>query len=236
MKILGFESSAKSAGVALMEDGVLLAEAFQNTGLTHSATLLPMAQDLLSRCNLNISDVSVVAVANGPGSFTGLRIGLAAAKGLAWGREVPVLGVSTLEAMAYGILPFRGLIVACMDARRGEIYNAIFEADGETITRLTPDRAISVEELKKELESSEKEKILVGDGAQLCYNTLCGLPKVSLAPAHRRFQHAAGVVLAASAQLEQGGFPSNEELCLNYLRLSQAERERAEKLKQKGEV
>ncbi|MBP3313181.1 MAG: tRNA (adenosine(37)-N6)-threonylcarbamoyltransferase complex dimerization subunit type 1 TsaB [Oscillospiraceae bacterium] len=236
MKILGFESSAKSAGVALMEDGVLLAEAFQNTGLTHSATLLPMAQDLLSRCNLQVSDVSVVAVANGPGSFTGLRIGLAAAKGLAWGREVPVLGVSTLEAMAYGILPFRGIIVACMDARRNEVYNAIFESDGETITRLSPDRAISVEELKKELESYEKEKILVGDGAQLCYNTFCGLPSVHLAPAHRRFQHAAGVVLAAKAQLEQGNFPSNEELSLNYLRLSQAERERAEKLKQKGEV
>ena len=230
MKILGFESSAKSAGVALMEDGVLLAEAFQNTGLTHSATLLPMAQDLLSRCNLQVSDVSVVAVANGPGSFTGLRIGLAAAKGLAWGREVPVLGVSTLEAMAYGILPFRGIIVACMDARRNEVYNAIFESDGETITRLTPDRAISVEELKKELESYEKEKILVGDGAQLCYNTSCGLPSVHLAPVHRRFQHAAGVVLAAKAQLEQGNFPSNEELSLNYLRLSQAERERAERM------
>ena len=236
MKILGFESSAKSAGVALMEDGVLLAEAFQNTGLTHSATLLPMAEDLLRRCGLDISHVSAVAVANGPGSFTGLRIGLAAAKGLAWGREVPVLGVSTLEAMAYGILPFRGLVVACMDARRGEVYNAVFEADGETVTRVTPDRAISVEELKKELETDEKEKILVGDGAQLCYNTLCGLPCVRLAPAHRRFQRAAGVVLAASAQLTRGDIPSNEELGLNYLRLSQAERERAERLQQKGEV
>ena len=124
MKILGLESSAKSASVALMEDGKLLARSFQNTGLTHSRTLLPMAEAMLQNCELGIADVDAVAVAVGPGSFTGLRIGISAAKGLAWARELPCIGVSTLEAMAQNLAHLENTVLVCaMDARRSQVYN-----------------------------------------------------------------------------------------------------------------
>lgn len=156
MRILAFESSAKAASVALMQDGVLLAESFQNNGKTHSATLMPMAQQVLMDCSLTAAELDAVAVAKGPGSFTGVRIGVAAAKGLAWGAEKPVCGVSTLEAMATQLSMQAGIICPVMDARRGQVYNALFQSDGKTLTRLTSDRAISLEELKKDLEKGRK--------------------------------------------------------------------------------
>ena len=126
MKILAFETSAKAASVALMERGKLLGEAYQNTGLTHSQTLMVMAEDLLKTCNLTPKDVEAVAVAAGPGSFTGVRIGVAAAKGFAWGGELPCYGVSTLEAMARNLGAYQGYVVPAMDARRSQVYTAIF--------------------------------------------------------------------------------------------------------------
>ncbi len=233
MRILAFESSAKAASVALMQDGVLLAESFQNNGKTHSATLMPMAQQVLMDCSLTAAELDAVAVAKGPGSFTGVRIGVAAAKGLAWGAEKPVCGVSTLEAMATQLSMQAGIICPVMDARRGQVYNALFQADGKTLTRLTSDRAISLEELKKDLEKAEKTIFLVGDGTKLCYNTLSeALPHLTLPPAHLEMQRASGVAMAAERLAQQGGLQAPGELVPSYLRLSQAERERLEKLKQ----
>ena len=233
MRILAFESSAKAASVALMQDGVLLAESFQNNGKTHSATLMPMAQQVLSDCGLTAAELDAVAVAKGPGSFTGVRIGVAAAKGLAWGAEKPVCGVSTLEAMATQLSMQAGIICPVMDARRSQVYNALFQSDGKTLTRLTPDRAISLEDLKKDLEKAEKTIFLVGDGTKLCYNTLSeALPHLTLPPAHLEMQRASGVAMAAERLAQQGGLQAPGELVPNYLRLSQAERERLEKLKQ----
>lgn len=232
MLILAFESSAKAASVALMRDGVLLAESFQNNGKTHSATLMPMAQQVLRDCDVKPSDLTAVAVAKGPGSFTGVRIGVAAAKGLAWGAEKPVCGVSTLEGMAYQMLQCRGIICPVMDARRSQVYNALFLSDGENLTRLTPDRAISLEELKKDLETREKTIFLVGDGTKLCYNTLSeALPHLTLPPAHLEMQRASGVAMAAERLAQKGELTEPGALQPNYLRLSQAERERLEKLK-----
>ena len=227
MRILAFESSAKAASVALLQDGALLGEYYQNGGQTHSRTLMQMAADLLRNCDLTAKDVDAVAVAAGPGSFTGVRIGVAAAKGFAWGREIPCYGVSTLEAMARTAAHLDGVLCAAMDARRSQVYNALFEAKDGVLTRLTEDRAISLEELEADLKKLEKTKILVGDGAVLCYNTLRDrVDGLRLLPEALRMQRASGVALVAAELAERGERPSAGELVPNYLRLSQAERER----------
>ena len=235
MLILAFESSAKSAGAALWRDGSLLGEYHQNSGQTHSRTLLKMAEDLLRNCDLSVSDLDHVAVAAGPGSFTGLRIGVAAAKGLSWGREIPCVGVSTLEAMARSCAACDGVLVCCMDARRQQVYNALFEVKDGALIRLTEDRAISVAELDAELKNIEKTKILVGDGAALCYNSLQNRQNLVLAPEHLRLQRASGVALAAAELISADGVLPPEAVNPNDLRLSQAERERAEKKKKECE-
>jgi len=230
--ILAFETSAKAASVALLEKGILLGESYQNTGLTHSQTLLQMAEDLLKTCGKTVADVTAVAVAAGPGSFTGVRIGVAAAKGFAWGRELPCVGVSTLEAMARNLGVWEGTVVPAMDARRSQTYTAIFRTEGGTPRRLLEDRAISIEELGEKLNYCKKPIFLVGDGAELCYNTLKeAVPGLVLVPEHRRHQRAAGVALVAEAVLASGETPDGGSLTPNYLRLSQAERERLEKQK-----
>lgn len=235
MLLLAFESSAKSAGAALWRDGDLLGEYHQNSGQTHSRTLLKMAEDLLRNCDLSPQQLDCVAVAAGPGSFTGLRIGVAAAKGLSWGREIPCVGVSTLEAMARSCAMGDGVLVCCMDARRQQVYNALFEVKGGSVTRLTEDRAISVSQLDMELKNIEKTKILVGDGAVLCYNTLQNREGFLLAPEHLRMQRASGVALAAAERIRTGEVLPPEAVNPNYLRLSQAEREREEKMKRECE-
>ena len=147
MLILAFETSAKAASAALLEDGKLLAESYQNTGLTHSQTLMVMAENLLHQCGKTVNDVNAVAVAAGPGSFTGVRIGVAAAKGFAWGREVPCYGVSTLEAIALSLGEYQGYVCPVMDARRNQVYNALFEIKDGKPVRLCDDRAIALSEL-----------------------------------------------------------------------------------------
>ena len=181
MKLLAFESSAKAAGVAVLDDGRLLAEYFQNSGQTHSRTLMQMAENLLKTCDLEPQDIDACAVADGPGSFTGVRIGVAAAKGFSWGREIACYGVSTLEAMARGAAITDGVFCCCMDARRAQVYNAVFEKTGSELVRLREDRAISLDDLCEDLQNIEKPIFLVGDGAELCYTTLLErLPQLTL--------------------------------------------------------
>ncbi len=230
MLILAFETSAKAGSVALMDETRLLGESYCNTGLTHSQTLMSMAEDLLKNCGHSPADVTAVAVAAGPGSFTGVRIGAAAAKGFAWGAELPCLGVSTLEAMARNLGVWQGYVCCAMDARRSQVYNAIFRAEGGVLTTVAEDRAISLGELGEELKILSEPVFLVGDGSDLCYNTLKGsVSGLVRPPEHRQHQRAAGVALVARDQLLAGHKPSGQELELNYLRLSQAERERLEK-------
>lgn len=228
MLMLALESSAKAASAAVFEEEKLLAVTVENSGLTHSRTLLPMAEGLLKNLDRTVRDIGVVAVACGPGSFTGLRIGMAEAKGLCWALEIPAIGVSTLEAMACGGPDMDGTMLCCaMDARRGQVYNALFTVrDGKPV-RLTPDRAIAVSELEAELISYKKPWVLLGDGAELCYNNL-NKEKLTLHPAPEplRVQNARGVGLAAMAHEAR---PADELLPV-YLRLSQAERERQAKM------
>ena len=230
MLILAFETSAKAAGVALHDGTKLLAECYQNTGLTHSQTLMVMAEDTLKQCGLTAGDVTHVAVAAGPGSFTGVRIGVAAAKGFAWGAQLPCIGVSTLEAMALGLGVYEGHICACMDARRNQVYNAVFLAQQGKLTPATEDRAIALAELKTQLEQLDGPIYLVGDGAALTYKTLASeVPNLILPPEHRLHQRGAGVALAALAKINAGDIGDAAALQPNYLRLSQAEREKLER-------
>ncbi|MBP3588897.1 MAG: tRNA (adenosine(37)-N6)-threonylcarbamoyltransferase complex dimerization subunit type 1 TsaB [Clostridia bacterium] len=234
MLILAFETSAKAASAALMDDRCLLGEVYQNTGMTHSQTLLVMAQDLLRQCAKTPQDVTTVAVAEGPGSFTGVRIGVAAAKGFSWGSRIPCCGVSTLEAMAESLAVYDGYVCACMDARRAQVYNALFRAEKGRLSRVSEDRAIALSDLCEELKALEGPIFLVGDGSALTYRTLSDtLPTLVMPAEHRAHQRAVGVAILARRQLEAGLTPSGGELTPNYLRLSQAEREKLEKAKQK---
>lgn len=227
MKLLALESSAAAASVCLCEDDFLIAQSYENSGLTHSVTLLPMAEELLDRVGMALADVDVIAVAAGPGSFTGLRIGVSAAKGLAWALDKPCARVSTLEAMAWNASALRGRICPVMDARRAQVYNALFHSDGQTVSRLAPDRAIALDDLAKELEKTEEEQILVGDGSQLCYNDLIrrGLP-VRILPPNLQYQQAWGVARAGWELAKAGKLVSAGDLTPDYHRRSQAERER----------
>ena len=234
MLLLSFETSAKAASVALFEENTLLGEGYQNTGLTHSQTLMVMAEDLLRQCGKSAADVQTVAVAGGPGSFTGVRIGVAAAKGFAWGADIPLYGVSTLESMALGLGAWEGCICPVMDARRSQVYNALFYVNQGVVTRATEDRAISLADLAEELKNSTKPIFLVGDGSNLCYNTLLeSVPNLVLPPEHRLHQRAVGVGLAAIRQIAAGESGNGADLTPNYLRLSQAEREKLAREQQK---
>ena len=231
MLLLAFETSAKAASVALMEENRLLGECYQNTGMTHSQTLMVMAQDLLSQCGKTVEDVTHVAVAAGPGSFTGVRIGVAAAKGFAWGRELPCCGVSTLEAMALGAGVWSGYVCPVMDARRAQVYNALFRVEKGVYTRIKEDRAIALSELSQELQQLEGPIFLVGDGSVLTYNTLSEtVPNLVLPPEWKQHQRAVGVALTAMQQIREGDPCDGAALVPNYLRLSQAERERLERI------
>ena len=229
--LLAFETSAKAASVALFDGDRLLGESYQNTGLTHSQTLMLMAEDLLKNCGAAVSDLTCVAVAAGPGSFTGVRIGVSAAKGLAWGREIPCYGVSTLEAMALGLGVDNGYILPAMDARRNQVYTALFSAENGVVSRLFADSAIALSELKEKL-PADKPIFLVGDGSILTYNTLfAAVSNLVLPPEHKMHQRAVGVGLAANKAIAEGDAGDAASLVPNYLRLSQAERERLEKMK-----
>ncbi|MEG2001061.1 MAG: tRNA (adenosine(37)-N6)-threonylcarbamoyltransferase complex dimerization subunit type 1 TsaB, partial [Evtepia sp.] len=194
MKILALESSATAASVAICEGETLIAQTFQNSGFTHSQTLLPMTEALLAGCGYTLGQMDMIAVAVGPGSFTGLRIGVAAAKGLAWAADLPCAACSTLESMAWNLVGIPGEICTAMDARRNEIYHARFQTDGETLVRLSEDCAIALAAL--EFENAPMQTV-VGDGANLCYGYLKerGI-SVRLAPPHLRMQTAWGVARA----------------------------------------
>lgn len=227
MLILAFESSAKAASVALCRDGHLVSQYSQCSGLTHSRTLLPMAEDMLKNAELTLRDVDLIAVAHGPGSFTGIRIGVSTVKGLAWAGDIPCVGVSTLEAMAWHGLAAGGVVCPVMDARRSQVYNALFEIRDGRPQRLCPDRPIALAELAEDVKKLDAPVFLVGDGAAItkAFFDAQGIP-CRVAPENLLWQDAWGVAMAAMDKE-----PGNADSLLPvYLRLSQAERERQERL------
>ena len=225
MKILALETSAKAVSAAVVENGKVLCSGYQDTGLTHSRTLMPIVEHILKNTDLTMADMDAVAVAAGPGSFTGIRIGVSAAKGLAFAVDKPAVGVSTLAAMARNVAFTDGLVVCAMDARRSQIYNALFEAKGGRLARLTEDRAIALSDLAEEMKDDPRPKTIVGDGARLCFDFLqnAGIP-CRLAPAHLVMQNAMSVALEAEVLAADGALTSAQELQPVYLRPAQAER------------
>ena len=228
MLILAIESSAKPVSVAVSLDDKLLGQYYQNSSLTHSRTLLAMTESLIKNLDIKLSEIDLFAVSRGPGSFTGIRIGVSAVKGLAWGKDKPVCGISTLEAMAYqlsdsGVFLSEQSSVICpvMDAKRQQVYNALFKLQNGSPLRIKEDRAISLEELTDELRDINSNYILVGDGALISYEVLCKNDiKCMLTPSLLRYQTAYGVSRAALHA------PLIDAAALEpiYLRPSQAER------------
>lgn len=227
MRLLAIDTSAAPVSAALLQDGFLAGEFFLNTKTTHSQTLMPLIESLLSLTSCTLRDIDVIAVNAGPGSFTGVRIGVASVKGMTLPEEKPCAAVSTLAAMAYGLPYQSGLVCAVMDARCSQVYNALFRLRDGKVERLTPDRALSIEELLAELQTMGEEVIyLVGDGAELCYQTFGErLPSAVLTPMNLRYQHAYGTAKAAEQLIAENRLCSSDELMPTYLRLPQAERE-----------
>lgn len=226
MKILAIESSAGPASCAVTEDGRVLASSVIHTGLMHSQTLIPMVDAMLRNAGISFNEIDFLAVAAGPGSFTGIRIGVAAVKGLAFTQDKPCIGVSTLASMARALqgLPYTGILCAAMDARCHQVYTALFECDNGKISRITADEAISISALENKIISLKKPVILFGDGAELCYNTFgLNVPNIAIAPLPLRYQNAIGVALEAAEATDKAVDAS--KLQPIYLRLPQAERE-----------
>lgn len=235
MLVLGIESSAAAASAAVVEGDRLLGQFYCNTAMTHSQTLLPMAEGLLRSLGKSCRELDLLAVSVGPGSFTGVRIGVSCVKGMAFPNNRPCCGVSTLEAIACGGLACEGSIIcAVMDARCGQVYNAIFRVENGTLHRVTEDRALAITELSEECREYGARLVLFGDGAVLCHKTFSAWG-ARLAPESQRYQQAAGVAFLGQQRAEQGLAVSAAELMPVYLRLPQAERELKRKRENEGE-
>lgn len=228
MIVCGLDSAGKTAAVALLQEGNVLCEVFSDCGLTHSETLLPLLDKALQQAGKTPAAVDLWGVCAGPGSFTGLRIGLATVKGLSFASNAPCAGVSTLEALAWGACPGEGTVLAALDARRNEVYWAAF-ALGDTPQRLTADCATPVADLQNFVETCKKPLFFVGDGAYLCYTKYSALCGVVPAPKKARLCNGVAVCKAALAMQMRGECTTPAALLPRYLRLSQAERERAAK-------
>ncbi len=231
MRILGIECTAAPVSCALLEDGKIKAEFFLNLKTTHSQTLLPMVESVLKMCGLKMNDIDAIAVTAGPGSFTGVRIGISAVKGLCFAEKKPCVPVSVLRAMAYNLISQDCIICASMDARCNQVYNAIFEIKNGGITRLCEDRAVMIDEVFDDLvkiheKDPEKTIFAVGDGAELFYKTTKdkGVP-IKLPPEHLKFQRASSVAIAGWEKALMGETVDPDALLPLYLRLPQAERE-----------
>ena len=226
MNILAIDTSAQVASVCILNETTVLSDFSVNAKLTHSQTVMPMLQAALDCARLDLGQIDAYAVSAGPGSFTGIRIGVSAVKGLASASSKPCISVSTLEGLAHNLANETGLICAVMDARCSQVYNALFRWEGGSLRRLCEDRAISIKDLGDDLENFHEKIFLVGDGADLCYNNLEEkLPLLQSVPAHLKLQRAASVGMAALEQAKAGNFCTAAGLMPVYLRLPQAERE-----------
>ena len=228
MKILALDSTANTSTVALLEDEHLIAQYTVNTKNTHSETLLPMVKSLLEASDTAVDEIDAFAVANGPGSFTGVRIGVATIKGLSFGRNKKCVAVSTTEALSVNLDGFDGIICSIMNARRGQVYTCIFK-NGRA---LMEERCMMLDELIPMLEKYNEKIYFTGDGYELILDK--EIKNKCSTPEHLRYSTAYGVGKIAYKKIINGEYTSDTELCVNYLRKPQAEREREEKLEKEG--
>ena len=226
MNILALDTSSRAASCAILRDGALAGEFFINIGLTHSQTAMPMVEKLLSQTMTDLSEIDLFAVCTGPGSFTGLRIGISCVKGMAMAGDKPCAGVSTLMVLAGGVCVFKGYICPVMDARRGQVYTSLFESSGGRLNRLREDEAISISQLGEILAELPSRVMLVGDGAQICMEQLSGIKSLQTAPERFLYQRASALAVVAYDMAKRGELTTAAGLSPSYLRLPQAERER----------
>ena len=229
MKILGLDSTANICTVAVSDDLKLISEIKVNAGNTHSETLLPAVEQVLKLSGTDIDEIELFACSVGPGSFTGVRIGAATIKGLAFSKNLPCAEVSALAALAENLSAFDGILCPVINARRMQVYNALFSCHDGVIERLTPDRAIAVEELEEELLAYSEKIYMSGDGYEICKKAFSKVETANV-PEITRVQSGYSVCLCALKDYKNGNTVTDKELAPSYLRLSQAERERNEKL------
>ena len=230
MKILAFDGTAKAASVAVLDGDRVLGHYTVDNGLTQSELLLPMAENLLESLKMTFNDIELYTTSVGPGSFTGVRIGVSLIKGLAFGKNIPCVEVPTLEALAENLSGIPGIIVPCMDARRAQVYSATFRSDGDSLSRLTEDRAIALYDLASELSSYDENIYLVGDGYSVAKSAMEKAEvKTMNTPELLIFESAVSVGKVAKKKYEKGEFVSDSKLAPIYLRMPQAERERLER-------
>ena len=226
MNILAVDTSATSASVCVAQENKIIGEFSINTSLTHSQTLVPMIEQVSEKTGIALDNIDAIAVNAGPGSFTGVRIGVAAVKGIAFSRNIPCVSVSTLESMAYNMLDSECIVCAVMDARCSQVYNALFKVSNGKVERLIEDRALSLADLKLDLQKFSEKIILVGDGAEITFNYLeNSLQNVFLASVNNRIQKASSIACVAFEKIKNDETISASELMPVYLRLPQAQRE-----------
>lgn len=231
MKILAVDTSATSASVCVAQENKIIGEFSINTALTHSQTLIPMIEQLAEKTGVTLENIDAIAVNAGPGSFTGVRIGVAAVKGIAFSRHIPCVSVSTLESMAYNMLDNDCIVCSVMDARCSQVYNSLFRVKDGKVTRLIEDRALSLTDLKLDLQKYNEKIILVGDGAEITFNYFeNSLQNVFLASVNNRVQKASSIACVAFKKINNGETLNASELMPVYLRLPQAQRELNKKL------
>lgn len=233
MKILALDSSGLVASVAVMEGDTMLAEYTMNYKKTHSQTLLPMLEEMAKMIELDLNTLDAIAVAGGPGSFTGLRIGSATAKGLGLALKKPIISIPTVDGLAYNFCGTDKIVCPLMDARRNQVYTGIYEFDGNTLKIIEPQMAVDLTEIAEKLNALGREVIFLGDGCPVYAEKLAELMKIpyGYAPAHMSRQRAGALAALAMCYAEEGHMETATEHQPDYLRLSQAERERAEKEK-----
>ena len=234
MKVLGIDSSGLVASVAVVEDDILLAEYTVNYKKTHSQTLLPMLKEIGDMINLDLNSLDAIAIAAGPGSFTGLRIGSATAKGLGLALDKPIIPVPTVDGLAYDLWGTDKIVCPVMDARRNQVYTGIYEFCDGKLQILENQMAVSVTEIAEKLNALGREVIFLGDGVPVYRKTLAEVMKISysFALAHMNRQRASAVAVLGAQYYVQGRAESAMEHKPDYLRLSQAERERKEREEQ----
>lgn len=235
MRVLGIDTSGLVASVAILTDDILTGEYTTNYKKTHSQTLLPMLNELMNRLEMDINNVDAIAVAAGPGSFTGLRIGSSTAKGLGLALNKPIISVPTLEGLAYNLCDTQGLICPIMDAKRNQVYTGIYEVMNAKLETIMPQAAISIDELIAQINKYQRKVIFLGDGVEVYKEQI--IQKVDapfqFAPAHLAKQRAGTIAALGKLYYEQGRYESASDHTPVYLRMSQAERERLEREKEK---
>lgn len=231
MKILGIDTSTKTLSVAICDDDKIICETFINSTLNHSCTLMPTIDKLLNSANLKISDIDLFAVTSGPGSFTGIRIGISTIKGFALATNKPCIAIPSLEALAFNLIDTDCIACPAIDARGDRVYTSLFKIHSKKITRLTDDNVILISKLEKNLLNTEENIIFLGDGADLCYNKIGQKINSKIANSINRLCRASSICILGKEKYKNGQVSSAYNLFPQYINLSQAERERNEKNK-----